>query len=90
MKIAVVHDNPDTTRLFKYLIADIGYQVTWTANTGQQAVEKCKHDLPDLILLKIELPDISGAEVTKIIMSDTPTTVIAVSKSVKNESAKVF
>ena len=90
MKVAVIHDSEDTTRLFKYLIADIGYEVIWTASTGQQGIDLCKQQLPDLVLVKIELPDISGTEVTRTIVANTSTTVIAVSKSVKKHPAKVF
>ena len=90
MKVAIIHDSDDTTRLFKYLIVDIGYEVIWTASTGQQGIELCKKKLPDLVLVKIALPDISGADVTRSIIANTPTTVIAVSKSVKKHPAKVF
>ncbi|MCW9014458.1 MAG: chemotaxis-specific protein-glutamate methyltransferase CheB [Gammaproteobacteria bacterium] len=90
MRVAVVHDDLDTTRIFRYLLADSGHELAWTAATGAAAIKQSKNDLPDLILLKLALDDMPGAEITKAIMDNNPTTIIVVSKSVKRNPAKVF
>ena len=90
MRIGIVHDNPDTAVLFSQLIEDIGFELAWVERSGSEAIEKCRQDLPDLLLVKLALPDCHGVEVIRRIMQYTPTTIIAVSQSVKNNPGKVF
>jgi len=90
MRIAIVHDNADTCDLFRQLIEDTGYTLAWTAASSQQAMAKCKREKPDLVLVKLAMPDADGVDIIRAIMQHTPTTVIAVSSSVKNHPAKVF
>ncbi len=90
MRVAIVHDNPDTIRLFSDLIQDLGHELSWSEHYGAKAIAHCQDILPDLILIKLDLPDMHGVEVTRNIMEQTPTTVIVISKSVKNHPAKVF
>jgi len=90
MRIAIVHSNIDTVRLFKYLITDIGYSVCWIAQTAQEAIQMCSNDLPDLLLTQLVLEDMKGSELIKHIMSSTPTTVIAISHSVQKNPSSVF
>jgi len=90
MRIAVVHDDPEIAGLCSYLLADTGHETIWTATDGKSAIENCIQDLPDLILLKLTLSDLTCSEVVKKIMADTPTTIIIVSESIKNNPAKVF
>ena len=90
MRVAIVHDDEGTTRLLQYLLVDGGHEVAWSVTTGAAAIKKAEQDLPDLILLKLVLSDMNCAEATRTIMEHTPTTIIAVSKSVKKNPAKVF
>jgi CheY-like chemotaxis protein len=68
-KILVVDDN-DNVRSFLVLLLERsgGYQ-TLEAATGEEAVEKAISGKPDLILMDIRLPDISGVEATEAIKS---------------------
>ena len=66
-KLLVVDDN-DNVRSFLVLLLDRsgGYE-TLEAATGEEAVEKAISGKPDLILMDIRLPDISGVDATKAI-----------------------
>ena len=90
MKVAIVHDDSNVTNLFKYLLSEIGHEIIWTAENGEIALHKTKDDLPDLILIKLSLPDMPVAEVIKQIMTNQPTTIIVVGKSINKHPAKVF
>jgi two-component system, cell cycle response regulator DivK len=63
----------DDTRLNRELAKDIlemeGHQVIEAVN-GKEGIEKARQNKPDIILLDIELPDMSGLEVMNVIKKD--------------------
>ena len=65
-KILVVDDDPDILFATERLLKKEGFEVTG-ADTGNQCLEKVAGDQPDLILLDVDLPDISGTEVCQTI-----------------------
>jgi CheY-like chemotaxis protein len=60
-KVAVVEDNPDNRMLVQALLED-RYDLS-EYETGVEAVEGLPHDIPDLVLLDISLPEMDGTEV---------------------------
>lgn len=60
--ILIVDDNPDNLRLLLGILADKGYRVRPTAN-GEHAIASIEKEPPDLILLDIMMPGLSGFEV---------------------------
>ena len=62
----VIEDNEDNMVLITRLLEKSGYSVL-RAETGRQGIEIALNREPDFILLDIQLPDISGTEVLKII-----------------------
>ena len=62
----VIEDNPDNMVLITRLLQKAGYQ-TIEATTGRKGFEKALMDRPDFILLDIQLPDILGTEVLRLI-----------------------
>jgi len=63
-KILVVDDEKRMVRFIQLNLEQDGYQVL-TAYNGTEALEQVRTQLPDLILLDIMMPDISGFEVLK-------------------------
>lgn len=49
-----------------------GFEVLAEAQTGQEAVKLARKHQPDVILLDIRMPDLTGVEATKIIMQENP------------------
>lgn len=60
--VLVVDDEPDITALVAYHLAKAGYRVT-TANTGPEAIKSAEEQAPDLVVLDLMLPQLSGFEV---------------------------
>jgi len=69
MKILVVEDNPMNFELVSDLLEVRGHTVI-RAVTGKEALEAVSKETPDLILMDIQIPEIDGLTVTKMLKSD--------------------
>jgi two-component system cell cycle response regulator DivK len=67
--VLVVEDNPINMKLCQDLLNAHGYNVL-QAKDGMQGWELAREHRPDLILMDIQLPDVSGLEVTNRLKSD--------------------
>lgn len=76
-KILVVDDEEEVLQLLSKQLSAQGYQVL-LAKTGQEALDRTKSDMPNLILMDIVLPDLEGSEVVKILKDDPQTVHIPV------------
>ncbi len=61
-RILVVDDEPDITALVAYHLAKEGYRVT-TAPNGRDALRAAREERPDLVVLDLMLPGVSGYDV---------------------------
>ena len=68
-KVLIVEDNELNMKLFHDLLDSQGYQILQTRE-GLQAMALARQHMPDLILMDIQLPEISGLEVTKWLKDD--------------------
>jgi len=71
-KVLIVEDNELNLKLFNDLLHAHGYETCQTRE-GLKAIELAKKYKPDLILMDIQLPGVSGLEVTKWIKDDKAT-----------------
>ena len=67
--VLIVEDNELNMKLFHDLLEAHGYHTVGTRN-GIEALDLARKHRPDLILMDIQLPEISGLEVTKWIKED--------------------
>jgi two-component system cell cycle response regulator DivK len=67
--ILVVEDNELNMMLFHDLLEAHGYNILQTRD-GMEALKLARHHRPDLILMDIQLPEVSGLEVAKWIKAD--------------------
>jgi len=67
--VLIVEDNELNMKLFHDLLEAHGYDTVETSS-GIEAFELARTCRPDLILMDIQLPDVSGLEVTKWIKDD--------------------
>jgi two-component system, cell cycle response regulator DivK len=68
-RILIVEDNDPDVRLLKDILETRGYNILQTKE-GLEAIDLAVVNLPDLILLDIQLPDISGLEVARRLKGD--------------------
>lgn len=76
-KVLVVDDNPQNLELLVAYLEDVDCQVK-SACEGPEALEMIKDDAPDIILLDVMMPKMSGFEVCRRIKNDPATADIPV------------
>jgi len=76
-KILVVDDTPQNVKLLADLLTAKGYAVV-TASSGVQALEKVPNETPDLVLLDVVMPEMSGYEVCRKIRTNPATATLPV------------
>jgi two-component system OmpR family response regulator len=68
-KVLVVEDDANLLETLKYNLRKEGYDVV-TASDGEQAIEVARREKPNLLILDIMLPRISGFEVCRILRKE--------------------
>ena len=68
-RVLIVEDNELNMKLFNDLLEAHGYTTLQTRD-GVEALQMAREHRPDLILMDIQLPEVSGLEVTKWIKED--------------------
>ena len=71
-KILLVEDNEMNRDMLSRRLQRKGYSVV-TAHDGEQGLLLARSEMPDLILMDISLPMMSGLEVTRLLKSDEAT-----------------
>lgn len=91
MRIGIVNDVALAIEAIRrVLLRDSRHQVAWVARDGQEAVESCAADLPDLVLMDLTMPRMDGVEATRRIMARTPCAIVVVTGTVSGNASKVF
>lgn len=68
-KVLIVEDNELNMKLFHDLLEAHGYDVV-ECTSGAKVLETARENNPDLILMDIQLPEVSGLDVTKWLKED--------------------
>ncbi len=76
-KILIVDDDVETLRLVGLMLEREGYDVI-TAENGEHALNKIKNDPPDLVLLDVMMPEMSGYDVARHLRSHQETKLIPI------------
>jgi two-component system, OmpR family, KDP operon response regulator KdpE len=84
----VVDDDPQIRRVMKATLVGHGYEVT-EARTGEEALESLSAEMPNLVLLDMNMPGISGLETCRAIRgsSDIPVIILSVRNTEKDKVA---
>lgn len=91
MRIAITNDMALAVEALRRVVCASGeHQLAWIARDGQEAVEKCRDDRPDLILMDLMMPVLDGVEATRQIMEQSPCAILIVTSSVSRMAPKVF
>lgn len=76
-RILVVEDDIDISKMLRIYFDSQGYEVL-VANRGNEALEICRTKLPNVVVLDIQLPDIDGYEICRILRSNTRTSYVPI------------
>jgi putative two-component system response regulator len=76
-RVMVVDDDPEIRKLLQKLLTPAGYTVE-EVDSGSSALERIRSDPPDLVLLDLQLPDLSGHNVLEEIRHDPATRLLPV------------
>jgi two-component system, cell cycle response regulator DivK len=68
-KVLIVEDNELNMKLFDDLLGAHGYETVKTRD-GMKVLELARQEKPDLIVMDIQLPEVSGLEVTQWLKAD--------------------
>lgn len=89
-KVLVVDDNPDLRVIIRRLLEKQGFVVR-EAGSGRRALEQLKSEIPDVVLLDVMMPEMSGFEVLELIRNDPATSRLPVIMvTAKNEDNDVL
>jgi len=71
-RILIVDDNPQNVELLEAYLSELPCEIS-TATDGQEALEQIAQTVPDLVLLDIMMPKLSGFEVCRAVKNDEKT-----------------
>jgi len=69
-RIVIVDDEPITKMDLQELLEEAGYKVVGQASDGFEAIDVCKEQKPDLVIMDIKMPVLDGLKASKKIMHD--------------------
>ncbi len=91
MKVGIVNDSPLAIETLRRALAlRPEHEVIWIARDGEQAVQLCKAQRPDLVLMDVVMPKLDGGEVTRRIMKQSPCAILIVTSDVGAQARKVY
>ncbi len=76
-RVLIVEDDPLNMKLFSAMVASQGYDVL-QARDGRAGLDLAHQQHPDLIIMDLQLPEISGLEVTHSLKADADTSAIPI------------
>ena len=83
MKVGIVNDLELAVQVLRRALALApSYEVAWIARNGQEAVELCRVDRPDVLLMDLLMPVMDGVEATRRIMQAHPCPILIVTSDI--------
>ncbi|MGD8379891.1 MAG: response regulator [Gammaproteobacteria bacterium] len=76
-RILIVDDSPTEVHVFKTTLEKAGFDVI-SAESGEEGIDKAKAEKPDLIIMDVVMPGMSGFQATRQLSKDPETSSIPV------------
>jgi CheY-like chemotaxis protein len=61
--VLIVEDNEDNLFTLRQMLAPFAFDIV-TASNGRQAIEHCRREMPDLVIMDMQMPGMSGLQAT--------------------------
>ena len=91
MRVAIVNDSLLAREVIRRsVLVRPDVTIAWAATNGAEAIERCRHDRPDLILMDLVMPDVDGVAATAQIMRICPCPILIVTVSIDRNTASAF
>jgi two-component system, chemotaxis family, response regulator WspF len=91
MRVAIVNDSLLAREVIRRsVLVRPDVTIAWVATNGAEAIERCCHDRPDLILMDLVMPDVDGVTATAQIMRDCPCPILIVTVSIDRNTSPAF
>ncbi|WP_186034818.1 chemotaxis response regulator protein-glutamate methylesterase [Burkholderia gladioli] len=91
MNIGIVNDLPLAVAALRRAVSHRPeHRVLWVAADGEQAVDFCVANPPDLVLMDLIMPRVDGVEATRQIMARSPCAILIVTASVDANKATIY
>jgi two-component system, cell cycle response regulator DivK len=90
-RVLIVEDHPLNMKLFRVLLHSRGYE-TVEARDGNLGLDLARAENPDLIIMDIQLPDVSGIQIIRALKADDRTRnipIVAITASMPDEEANI-
>ena len=68
-RILIAEDEPDIRELVAFTLRFAGHEVTTTAN-GEEAVQRASQIVPDIILMDVRMPRMTGYDACRLMKAD--------------------
>lgn len=85
-KLVVADDAPFIIEIVKQILKNTEYEVVSEASNGREALAACLKYQPEIVLMDIIMPYMSGIEATKAILQELPETKVIAFSTVDQES----
>ena len=88
-KVVIAEDEPDIRDLIKFTLQFAGYEV-FAGGNGEEGYELAKREKPDIVMMDVRMPKMTGYEACKLIKAEPKTAHIpVVFLSAKGQEAEV-
>ncbi|GAB7126788.1 response regulator [Silvimonas sp. JCM 19000] len=92
-RILIIEDNAANLKLFTFLLKNAGHTVS-TATEAATGLSLARAELPDLILMDVQLPGMDGLEATRLLKADSTTghikVVVVTAFAMKGDEARML
>lgn len=91
IRVAIVNDLRLAVEALRRVVVSMpDAEVAWVAMDGAEALERCRDDRPDVVLMDLIMPVMDGAESTRRIMEECPCPIIVVTATVDGNCSLVY
>ncbi len=76
LRVVLADDEPHIRFMLNALLTQAGFNVVGEARSGREAIEQYRRHRPDLLLLDINMPNLTGEQALELIMLEDPTATV--------------